>query len=66
MKPKRAEFSDDAVVLGPDRRLSKRRSTPKRRPTLAARMPKGRGKFEGQVVIVTGAAGSQGEIRRPR
>ena len=62
MKSKRAEFFDDAVVSGPDQKAFEEKIYAEAQAKRWPRVAEGTGKFEGQVVIVTGAAGGQGEM----
>lgn len=62
MKSKRAEFFEDAVVTGPGQREFEEKVYAEQKAKRWPRVAKGTGKFEDQVVIVTGAAGGQGEM----
>ena len=62
MKSMRAEFFDDAVVSGPDQKAFEEKIYAEAQAKRWPRVAEGTGKFEGQVVIVTGAAGGQGEM----
>lgn len=62
MKSKRAEFFDDAVVSGPGQKEFEERVYAEEKAKRWPRKPEGTGRFEDQVVIVTGAAGGQGEM----
>ena len=59
MKSKRAEFFDDAVVSGPDQKAFEEKIYAEAQAKRWPRVAEGTGKFEGQVVIVTGAAGAR-------
>ena len=62
MKSKRAEFFEDAIVSGPGQREFEEKIYAEQKAKRWPRVAKGSGKFEDQVVIVTGAAGGQGEL----
>lgn len=62
MKSKRGEFFESAIVSGPDQRAYEEKIYAESQAKHYPRVPEGTGKFEGHVVIVTGAAGGQGEI----
>lgn len=62
MKSKRAEFFDDAILAGPGQVEFEERVYGEEQARRWPRVEKGSGKFEDQVVIVTGAAGGQGEM----
>ena len=53
---------DDAVVSGPDQKAFEEKIYAEAQAKRWPRVAEGTGKFEGQVVIVTGAAGGQGEM----
>ena len=59
---KAREFFDDAVVSGPDQKAFEEKIYAEAQAKRWPRVAEGTGKFEGQVVIVTGAAGGQGEM----
>lgn len=62
MKSKHAEFFDEAVLSGPGQSEFEERVYAEAKAKRWPRVEKGTGKFEDQVVIVTGAAGGQGEM----
>lgn len=62
MKSKRAEFFDNAVVSGPDQKAFEEKVYAEAQAKRWPRVAEGTGTFEGQVAIVTGAAGGQGEM----
>ena len=62
MKSKRAEFFDDVILSGPGQAEFEEKVYGEEQAKRWPRVEKGSGKFEGQVVIVTGAAGGQGEM----
>lgn len=62
MKSQRAAFFDDAIVSGPGQKEFEERIYAESQAKHWPRVAEGTGKFEGQVVIVTGAAGGQGEM----
>lgn len=62
MKSKRAEFFDNAIVSGPDQKAFEERVYAEAQAKHWPRVAEGTGSFEGQVAIVTGAAGGQGEM----
>lgn len=62
MKSKRSEFFDEAVVSGPGQREFEERIYAEAQAKRWPRVAEGQGKFEGQVAVVTGAAGGQGEM----
>ncbi len=62
MKSKRAEFFDNAVVSGPDQKAFEEKIYAEAQAKRWPRVAEGTGTFEGQVAIVTGAAGGQGEM----
>lgn len=62
MKSQRAAFFDNAIVSGPGQKEFEERIYAESQAKHWPRVAEGTGKFEGQVVIVTGAAGGQGEM----
>ena len=62
MKSKRSEFFDEAVVSGPGQKEFEERVYAEAQAKRWPRVAEGQGKFEGQVAVVTGAAGGQGEM----
>lgn len=62
MKSKRAEWFDEAVLSGPGQKEFEEKVYAEAQAKRWPRVAEGSGKFEGQVVIVTGAAGGQGEM----
>ncbi|MDO5800878.1 SDR family NAD(P)-dependent oxidoreductase [uncultured Slackia sp.] len=62
MKSERAAFFDEAIVSGPGQKEFEERIYAESQAKHWPRVPEGTGKFDGQVAIVTGAAGGQGEI----
>ncbi len=62
MKSQRAAFFDDAIVSGPGQKEFEERIYAESKAKHWPRVAEGTGKFEDQVVIVTGAAGGQGEM----
>ena len=62
MKSERGAFFDNAVVSGPDQKAFEEKVYAEAQAKRWPRVAEGTGKFEGQVAIVTGAAGGQGEM----
>ena len=62
MKSARGAFFDEAIVSGPGQKEFEEKIYAESQAKHWPRVAEGTGKFEGQVVIVTGAAGGQGEI----
>lgn len=62
MKSARGAFFDNAVVSGPDQKAFEEAVYAEAQAKRWPRVAEGTGKFEGQVIIVTGAAGGQGEM----
>lgn len=62
MKSKRAEFFDTAIVSGSGQKEFEEKVYAEAQGKRWPRVAQGTGKFEDQVVIVTGAAGGQGEM----
>ncbi len=61
MKSERGKFIEDAVLSGPGQAEFEQRIYTELKTKPYTRVPEGTGKFEGQVVVVTGAAEGQGE-----
>ena len=62
MKSERGAFFDNAVVSGPDQKAFEEKVYAEAQAKRWPRVAEGTGKFEGQVAIVTGTAGGQGEM----
>lgn len=62
MKSKHATFFDEAIIAGPGQREFEEKVYADAKAKRWPRVEKGAGRFEDQVVIVTGAAGGQGEM----
>lgn len=62
MKSQRAEFFSEAIVSGPGQEEFEEKVYAEQKAKSWPRVPEGTGKFEGQVVIVTGSATGQGEM----